>query len=81
MSSTEPEFQLDLLGEPCPYPALQTMEALKDLPAGSVIEVLTDCPQAFIAIPDDVAREGHELVVPPERTGPNSRFLIRTHRR
>ena len=68
------EISSSLIGE-------YAMEALKDLPAGSVIEVLTDCPQAFIAIPDDVAREGHELVVPPERTGPNSRFLIRTHRR
>lgn len=78
MSEVQPDFQLDLLGEPCPYPALQTMEALKDLPPDSVVEVLTDCPQAFTAIPDDVARLGHELVVPPERTGPDSRFVIRT---
>lgn len=75
----QPEYQLDLLGEPCPYPAMQAVEAMNDLPAGKILEILTDCPQAFVAIPLDATNEGHELLRAPVRRGPETTFLFRTH--
>lgn len=71
------ELQLDLLGEPCPYPVMQTLDVLERLASGTVIEVVTDCPQASVSVPEEVSRAGHELVGLPVSRGPESLFVIR----
>lgn len=53
-------MQLDVRGEMCPYPAMRTREALKKLPDGEVLEVLTDHPPALGTVPFEGARWGYE---------------------
>lgn len=48
-----PNFRLDLQGEPCPYPAVRTLEVLPELKSGEILEVLSDCPQSINNIPID----------------------------
>lgn len=71
-----PNFRLEMLGEPCPYPAVATLEALGELLPGQVLEVLCDCPQSINSIPVDARNHGHE-VLDVEQRGPTIRYLIR----
>lgn len=38
-----PDYRLDMLGEPCPYPAVATLEAMPQLKPGEILEVISDC--------------------------------------
>lgn len=76
--SLDPDYRLDLRGEPCPYPLMHTLEALSGLPEGQIVEVLADCPQAFRAVPEEAVRHGHELLQAPLREGPSMTFLFKT---
>lgn len=77
MHKTEPKrlFRLDMQGEPCPYPAVATLEALADLEPGSILEVITDCPQAVNGIPFEVRRHGYELLE-QRQEGPTLIFRV-----
>jgi TusA-related sulfurtransferase len=69
-------YQLDLRGEPCPYPVVFSLETLHKLPKGSILEIMADCPQSFISVPEEIVKAGYLLVAPPEKTGPSLRFLV-----
>ncbi len=71
-----PNFSLDLQGEPCPYPAIRTLEVLPELKSGEVLEVLSDCPQSINNIPIDAKSHGYE-VLEVEQIGATIRYLIR----
>jgi len=71
-----PDFRLDMRGEPCPYPAVATLEALPQLAPGQVLEVVTDCPQSINSIPVDAKNHGYE-VLEVVQDGPTIRYLIR----
>ncbi len=43
--SNSPAVSIDVRGQICPYPIIETRKALKDLQAGQVLEVLTDNPE------------------------------------
>lgn len=59
---------LDVRGEICPYPMMQTAQALKALSASeTVLEVLTDHPPALDTIPAQAERLGFTATV--EETG------------
>lgn len=49
---------LDVRGEICPYPMLRAVEALKKLPPGEELAVLTDHPPALSTIPWEAAKLG-----------------------
>ncbi|MFO6484535.1 sulfurtransferase-like selenium metabolism protein YedF [Escherichia coli] len=36
-----------MVGEPCPYPAVATLEAMPQLKKGEILEVMSDCPQSI----------------------------------
>jgi tRNA 2-thiouridine synthesizing protein A len=55
--------KLDVRGEICPYPMLRTVEALKKLPAGEGLEVVTDHPPALSTIPWEAAKLGYEATL------------------
>ncbi len=55
-------YQLDLKGYVCPYPQIMTLQALKGLRVGDVLEVLTDNPPSCENVPAVVRREGHEVL-------------------
>lgn len=71
-----PDFRLDMIGEPCPYPAVATLEAMPQLQPGQVLEVISDCPQSINSIPIDAKNYGYE-VLEIQQNGPTIRYLIR----
>ncbi|MCL1035777.1 sulfurtransferase-like selenium metabolism protein YedF [Shewanella submarina] len=72
----EVDFQLEVWGEPCPYPVVATLDALKQMQSGETLEVVTDCLQSINNIPTDAKRHGHE-VLEVEQQGPQVRVVIR----
>ncbi len=60
---------LDVRGEICPYPMLKTVEVLRRLPPGEVLEVYTDHPPALETIPTQAARLGFAWRIEPVRPG------------
>lgn len=52
--------RLDVRGEICPYPMMRAVEALKKLPSGENLEVVTDHPPALSTIPWEAAKLGFE---------------------
>jgi TusA-related sulfurtransferase len=71
-----PSHRLDITGEPCPYPAIATLEAMSQLREGEVLEVISDCPQSINSIPPDAKNRGYE-VLQIQQDGPTIRYLIR----
>jgi tRNA 2-thiouridine synthesizing protein A len=59
--------QLDVRGEICPYPMMKASEALKKLPAGESLQVVTDHAPALSTIPWEAAKQGFKATI--ERTG------------
>ena len=59
--------QLDVRGEICPYPMMKASEALKKLPNGESLEVITDHAPALSTIPWEAAKHGYRATI--ERTG------------
>lgn len=39
MKNIVPDYRLDMVGEPCPYPAVATLEAMPQLKKGEILEV------------------------------------------
>lgn len=39
MKNIVPDYRLDMVGEPCPYPAVATFEAMPQLKKGEILEV------------------------------------------
>lgn len=70
-------YLLDLRGEPCPYPVVFSLETLKQLDKGTIVEILADCPQSFISVPEEVIKAGYEMLEPPQKVGPTLRFLVK----
>ncbi|MCH4170759.1 MAG: sulfurtransferase-like selenium metabolism protein YedF [Lactobacillus sp.] len=73
------DYLLDLKGEPCPFPAMSTIDAYDDMSDGEVIEVLSDCPQSINSIPVDAKKRGHEVLL-VQQDGPTFRYVIRVHK-
>ncbi|WP_263833186.1 sulfurtransferase-like selenium metabolism protein YedF [Sulfurospirillum oryzae] len=70
-----PNYSLDMRGEPCPYPAIATLEALPTLKKGEILEVISDCPQSINNIPLDAKNYGY-TVLEIIQDGPTIRYLI-----
>jgi tRNA 2-thiouridine synthesizing protein A len=77
MTGQMPEHhELDLSGLKCPLPVLRTRKALRALPPGATLAVLSTDPLAVIDIPHLVHGEGDTLLV-QERQAGAVRFVIR----
>lgn len=53
-------MKLDVRGEICPYPMLKAVEAMKRLPKGEILEVITDHAPALETIPAQAKRLGFQ---------------------
>lgn len=71
-----PDYRLDMLGEPCPYPAVASLEAMETMKKGEVLEVVSDCPQSINNITVDAKNHGYE-VLDIQQDGPTLRYLLR----
>ncbi len=67
---------LDVRGEICPYPDVNTMTTLKKMKKGEILEVLVDYPMSVERIPRNVKKGGHKLLAVEQVDGPNHRILI-----
>jgi len=57
-----PDYTLDTLGEPCPYPAIVMLETMPQLQKGEILELLSDCAQSINNIPVDTKNHGYTLL-------------------
>ncbi|GIP33372.1 sulfurtransferase-like selenium metabolism protein YedF [Paenibacillus sp. J2TS4] len=71
------DFTLDLRGESCPYPVIYTLETLRDLEKGQLLQVITDCPSSFRNVPEEVVKHGYTLEQEPVKNGQEFLFYIR----
>lgn len=74
-SEITPTYTLDMLGEPCPYPAIATLETMPTLKSGEILEVLSDCAQSINNIPVDAKNHGYTMLS-IEQDGATLRYLI-----
>jgi TusA-related sulfurtransferase len=74
-----PTKTLDVCGEICPYPDMNTMTTLKKMQKGEILEVLLDYPLSVERIPRNLKKQGHKLLQDEGLGGPNHRFLIEAH--
>ncbi len=56
------DLVLDCLGRPCPVPVVELARALQRLPAGSVVEVVSDDPAALVDVPAFCRMRGHDYL-------------------
>jgi tRNA 2-thiouridine synthesizing protein A len=77
MSATiTPTKTLDVRGEICPYPDVNTMTTLKQMNKGEILEILVDYPMSVERIPRSAKKNGHKVLAVERVDGPNHRILI-----
>ncbi|TCZ75688.1 putative sulfurtransferase YedF [Paenibacillus albiflavus] len=70
------DYTLDLRGESCPYPVIYTLETLRDMKKGQLLQVIADCPAAFRNVPEEVIKHGYTLAQEPVKNGQEFVFYI-----
>lgn len=70
------DYTLDLRGESCPYPVIYTLETLRDMKKGEVLQVIADCPAAFRNVPEEAVKHGYTLAQEPVKKGQELFFYI-----
>ncbi len=70
---------LDAKGMPCPLPILKAKRALKDVPAGGVLEVWATDPGSVADFEAFCLSQGHTLRAHDEPDAGVFRFLIERH--
>ena len=69
-------MKLDVRGEICPYPMLKAVEAMKRLPDGETLEIITDHAPALESIPTQAKRRRFAFDI--QQTGnPEWRIILR----
>ena len=68
--------ELDLTGLKCPLPVLHTQKALKALPIGDHLAVLTSDPMAALDLPHFCTENGHRLIEVQKQSDTTLRFVI-----
>jgi tRNA 2-thiouridine synthesizing protein A len=71
-----PNKRIDCIGLYCPVPIVRTREAMREMAAGQILEMLSDDPAAEADMRTWSARTGHPLL-DITRHGTVYRFLIR----
>jgi len=70
-----PNYRLDMQGEPCPYPAVKTLEVMESMQEGEILEIISDCPQSINNIPQDAKNHDYK-VLSIDSSGPTIQYLI-----
>ncbi|NPV88020.1 sulfurtransferase TusA family protein [Coprothermobacteraceae bacterium] len=77
MAEIKPDYTLDVRGEVCPVPDVETRRKLKTMKPGETLEVLIDYPLSKERIPANAPQEGAEVVA-IEEIGPSEwRIILR----
>jgi tRNA 2-thiouridine synthesizing protein A len=67
---------LDVRGEICPYPDVNSMTTLKQMAKGEILEVLVDYPLSLERIPRNAKKWGHKVLAVEKIDGPEHRIVI-----
>lgn len=70
------DYTLDLRGESCPYPVIYTLDTLKDMKKGQLLQIITDCPSSFRNIPEETAKRGYQFARSPVKNEQEFLFYI-----
>ncbi|MCQ6561394.1 sulfurtransferase-like selenium metabolism protein YedF [Paenibacillus mendelii] len=70
------DYTLDLRGESCPYPVIYTLETLRDMKKGQLLQVISDCAAAFRNVPEEVVKHGYTMAQEPVKDGPEFTLYI-----
>lgn len=73
------DYTLDLRGEPCPFPVIYSLEILKDMKKGEILQVIADCPQSFKNVPEEAVKHGYSLPYESFRNGQDLYFFIQVN--
>lgn len=71
-----PTKTLDVRGEICPYPDVNTMTTLKQMNKGEILEVLLDYPLSLERIPRSAKKWGHKVLGIEKIEGTEHRMFI-----
>jgi len=70
---------IDVRGEVCPVPDVETKRALKKMKPGEILEVLIDYPMSKERIPETVKKLGHEVLEIEEVGGSEWKIYIKVN--
>ncbi|WP_077324169.1 sulfurtransferase-like selenium metabolism protein YedF [Virgibacillus siamensis] len=70
------DYTLDLRGESCPYPVIYTLDTLKEMKKGQLLQIITDCPSSFRNIPEEAVKHGYQFAKEPFKNGQEFLFHI-----
>jgi tRNA 2-thiouridine synthesizing protein A len=76
MTSVTITKTLDVRGEICPYPDVNSMTTLKQMKKGEILEILVDYPMSVERIPRSAKKNGHKVLAVEQVDGPNHRIII-----
>jgi tRNA 2-thiouridine synthesizing protein A len=76
MTDVTPNKTLDVCGEICPFPDVNTMTTLKKMNKGEILEVLCDYPMSVERIPRNAEKNKHKVLGVEQVDGPLHRILI-----
>jgi len=62
MADVKVDESIDLRGEVCPIPDVETKRALRRMTSGQILEVIIDYPMSKERIPEAVTRDGNEVL-------------------
>jgi len=77
MSETKVDKSIDVRGEVCPIPDVETKRALKSMESGQILEIMLDYPLSKERIPEAVRREGNEVIAIDEVGSSEWKILIK----
>jgi len=77
MSETKVDKSIDVRGEVCPIPDVETKRALKSMESGQILEIMLDYPLSKERIPEAVKREGNEVIAIDEVGSSEWKILIK----
>ncbi len=76
-AASAPDLTLDATGLLCPLPVLKARRALREVPAGGILEVLATDPGAVKDFEHFCRVSGCELVASSEQSGGVLRLLLK----
>ena len=79
MTTMTPTQTLDVRGQICPYPDVNSMTTLKQMIKGEILEILVDYPLSVERIPRNAKKQGHKVLAVERLDGPNTRILVEAH--
>ncbi len=81
MSELAAERKLDLTGQICPWPVINTMRELRKMESGETLEVLFDHAPSLQNIPEAAKRDGHQILNTQPLGDGIFRIVIRAERK